>query len=187
MKQEKDHHPANIVKKQALGISRRMMFSALWEAVNNDLKDNQRRYLDIIRSAFEVEQVSGPHLKANKLIERFQDRHSRHRRQERSLPSRRPLSARSTSTYENIGHITASKLIEVLSVTSAVADWPEHQDDRRGAVSTSVPPPLKDYQQAGGLYEKKLADDYEVLVVPKGNGWRPSLPRRSQQGRFYDS
>ena len=31
----------------------------LWEAAekDNDLKDNQRRYLDIIRSAFEVEQV----------------------------------------------------------------------------------------------------------------------------------
>ena len=75
-------------------------------------------------------------------------------------------------TYENEGHITASKLIELLernfgggweSLPQSIQDIIESNFD----ISTTTLPKDR-LKKPGGLYEKKLADDYEVLVVPKG-------------------
>ena len=75
-------------------------------------------------------------------------------------------------TYENIGHVTATKLIEVLernfgggwdSLSQSIKDIIESGFD----ISTTTLPKDR-LKKPGGLYEKKLADDYEVLIVPKG-------------------
>lgn len=75
-------------------------------------------------------------------------------------------------TYENIRHISASKLVEVLernfgggweSLPQSVQDIIESGFD----VSTTTLPANR-LHKAGGLYEKKKADGYEVLEIPKG-------------------
>ena len=91
----------------------------LWEAAekDNDLKDNQRKYLDIIRSAFEMEKVTVDRPEVlDKLTERgfkigtfrIDDQNVKY------AIKKRPIMRVTDLTYENVGHITASKLIELL-------------------------------------------------------------------------
>ena len=149
----------------------------LWEAAekDNDLKDNQRKYLDTIRSAFEMEKITVDRPEVlDKLTERgfkigtfrIDDQNVKY------AIKKRPIMRVTDLTYENVGHITASKLIELLernfgggweSLRQSIQDILESHFD----LSTTTLPTLS-RQPAGGLYEKKLADDYEVLVVPKG-------------------
>ena len=58
MKNEKNITLKTLTKSSVWDLQENDVFR-LWEAAekDNDLKDNQRRYLDIIRSAFENEPV----------------------------------------------------------------------------------------------------------------------------------
>ena len=149
----------------------------LWEAAekDNDLKDNQRKYLDTIRSAFEMEKITVDRPEVlDKLTERgfkigtfrIDDQNVKY------AIKKRPIMRVTDLTYENVGHITASKLIELLernfgggweSLPQSIQDIIESNFD----ISTTTLPKDR-LKKPGGLYEKKLADDYEVLVVPKG-------------------
>ena len=91
----------------------------LWEAAekDNDLKDNQRKYLDTIRSAFEMEKITVDRPEVlDKLTERgfkigtfrIDDQNVKY------AIKKRPIMRVTDLTYENVGHITASKLIELL-------------------------------------------------------------------------
>ena len=76
-------------------------------------------------------------------------------------------------TYENIGHISAAKLIEVLernfgggwdSLSQSIQDIIQHGFD----ISTTTLP-MDRLHKKGGMYEKKVEDGFEVLEIPKGN------------------
>ena len=76
-------------------------------------------------------------------------------------------------TYENIGHISAAKLIEVLernfgggwdSLSQSIQDIIQHGFD----ISTTTLP-MDRLHKKGGMYEKKVDDGFEVLEIPKGN------------------
>ena len=58
MRNEKNITLKTLTKSSVWDLQENDVFR-LWEAAekDNDLKDNQRRYLDIIRSAFEIEPV----------------------------------------------------------------------------------------------------------------------------------
>lgn len=75
-------------------------------------------------------------------------------------------------TYENIHHISARKLIEVLernfgggwdSLSQSLQDIITSGFD----ISTTTLPKDR-LHKAGGLYQKKVDDGFEVLEVPKG-------------------
>ena len=75
-------------------------------------------------------------------------------------------------TYENIRHITASKLMEVLernfgggwdSLSQSIQDIIESGFE----ISTTTLPKDRLHKK-GGMYEKKVADGFEVLEVEKG-------------------
>ena len=75
-------------------------------------------------------------------------------------------------TYENSRHITAAKLIEVLdrnfgggwdSLSQSIQDIIESGFD----ISTTTLPKDRLHKK-GGMYEKKVADGFEVLEVSKG-------------------
>ena len=85
---------------------------------------------------------------------------------------KRPIVRVTDLTYENIRHITAAKLIEVLdrnfgggwdSLSQSIQDIIESGFD----ISTTTLPKDRLHKK-GGMYEKKIADGYEVLEVPKG-------------------
>ena len=176
MKQEKNITLKTLSKSSVWDIQENDVFR-LWEAAekDNDLKDNQRRYLDIIRSAFEVEQVK---VDRSEVIDKLTDRGFKigtlriDDKNEKFAIKKRPIMRVTDLTYENIGHVTATKLIEVLernfgggwdSLSQSIKDIIESGFD----ISTTTLPKDR-LKKPGGLYEKKLADDYEVLIVPKG-------------------
>ena len=75
-------------------------------------------------------------------------------------------------TYENIRHISAAKLIEVLdrnfgggwdSLSQSIKDIIESGFD----ISTTTLPKDRLHKK-GGMYEKKVEDGFEVLEVEKG-------------------
>lgn len=149
----------------------------LWEAAekDNDLKDNQRKYLDTIRSAFEIEKIT---VDRPEVLDKYVARGFKigtFRLDDQNVKyaiKKRPIMRVTDLTYENVGHITASKLIELLernfgggweSLPQSIQDIIESAFD----ISTTTLPKDR-LKKPGGLYEKKLADDYEVLVVPKG-------------------
>ncbi len=176
MKKEKSLTLKTLTKSGVWDIQENDVFR-LWEAAekDSDLKDNQRKYLETIRSAFEMEpvKVDKPEV-VNKLVERgfkigyfrIDDTNVKY------AIKKRPIMRVTDLTYENISHITAAKLVEVLernfgggweSLPQSIQDIIESGFD----ISTTTLPKDR-LKKPGGLYEKKLADDYEVLVVPKG-------------------
>lgn len=164
--------------------------STVWDVQENDifrmleiadkdveLKEELRRITDIIRSAFMIEEVKDD----NKLI------HDKYVKQGYKIGTvkvgddtkitwaikKRPIVRVTDLTYENIRHITAAKLIEVLdrnfgggwdSLSQSIQDIIESGFD----ISTTTLPKDRLHKK-GGMYEKKVADGYEVLEVEKGS------------------
>ena len=176
MKKEKTLTLKTLTKSGVWDIQENDVFR-LWEMAekDNDLKDNQRKYLETIRSAFEMEPITVDRPEViDKLTERgfkvgtfrIDDANVKY------AIKKRPIMRVTDLTYENISHISAAKLIEVLernfgggweSLPQSIQDIIESGFD----ISTTTLPKDR-LKKPGGLYEKKLADDYEVLVVPKG-------------------
>ena len=176
MKKEKTLTLKTLTKSGVWDIQENDVFR-LWEMAekDNDLKDNQRKYLETIRSAFEMEPIK---VDRPEVIDKLTDRGFKigtFRIDDANVKyaiKKRPIMRVTDLTYENISHITASKLIEVLernfgggweSLPQSIQDIIESGFD----ISTTTLPKDR-LKKPGGLYEKKLADDYEVLVVPKG-------------------
>ena len=163
--------------------------STVWDVQENDIfrlleaaekdaemKDNVRHYADIIRSAFMIEDISREPQMVRAKFEKLGYKVGQVRLDEglRSTWAikKRPISRVTDLTYENIRHITAAKLIEVLernfgggwdSLSQSIKDVIENGFD----ISTTTLPKDRLHKK-GGMYEKKVEDGFEVLEVPKG-------------------
>ena len=150
----------------------------LWEGAEKDadINDNVRHYMDIIRSAFSIEEVL---VDRPEVIKKYEDRGCHVGMikvddvQKKYAIKKKPIPRVTDLTYENIHHITAAKLIEVLernfgggweSLSQSIRDIIESGFD----ISTTTLPKDR-LKKPGGMYEKKLADDFEVLEIPKGS------------------
>ncbi len=140
-----------------------------------DLKDSLRRYVDIIRSAFMIEEI-----KDDKII---REKYTKQGYKVGTIKvgddmkvtwaiKKRPILRVTDLTYENVRHITAVKLMEVLernfgggwdSLSQSIQDIIESGFD----ISTTTLPKDRLHKK-GGMYEKKIADGYEVLEIAKG-------------------
>ena len=182
MKKEKTLTLKTLTKSSVWEIQENDVFR-LWEAAEKDvdLKDNQRRYIDIIRSAFEVEEIKvDKPIVIDKYIQRgfkigelrIDDAAVKY------AIKKRPILRVTDLTYENIHHISATKLIEVLernfgggweSLPQSIQDIIQSGFD----ISTTTLPKDR-LHKPGGLYEKKVDDGYEVLEIPKGT-WTEAI------------
>ena len=133
----------------------------LWEAAEKDadIKDNTRHYIDIVEKAYIIRKVPS---------------YARNLRNElkKSRVKKRPILRVTDLTYENIRHITTSKLLEVIdrnfgggwdSLSQSIQDIIESGFD----ISTTTLPKDR-LRKPGGMYEKKVADGFEVLEIAKG-------------------
>ena len=150
----------------------------MWEAAEKeaDLKDNMRHYTDIIKSAFDMEEVKSDMPEVTKKYEARGFKVGIIRIDEGSKVKmaikKRAILRVTDLTYENIHHISAAKLIEVLdrnfgggweSLSQSIRDIIETGFD----ISTTTLPADR-LHKAGGMYEKKLNDGFEVLEISKG-------------------
>lgn len=150
----------------------------LWEGAEKDaeVKDNVRHYVDIIRSAFMIEEINGdsPIMKTKYEKQGYKVGQLRVDEEKKITWAikKKPIMRVTDLTYENIRHITAAKLIEVLdrnfgggwdSLSQSIKDIIESGFD----ISTTTLPKDRLHKK-GGMYEKKIEDGFEVLEVAKG-------------------
>lgn len=151
----------------------------LWEGVekDTDARDDLRHYQDIIRSAFLIEELSDDSEINRKRYEKQGYKVGQIRVDDSSSVTwaiKKKTIVRITDlTYENIRHISAAKLVEVLernfgggweSIPQSIQDIIESAFD----ISTTTLPKDRLHKK-GGMYEKKVNDGYEVLEVEKGS------------------
>lgn len=153
----------------------------IWEECDKDtdLRENSHRYIDNVRSAFDVEFITNERPDE---IQRYESRGFKCGElrigdtKKQVAIKKHPISKITDLTYENIRHISVNKLLEVIdnnfgggwdSISQSIKDIIESGFD----ISTSTMP--KKMAQ-GGMYRKKVADGFEVLQIEKGN-WVESI------------
>lgn len=150
----------------------------IWESVvkDADAKENTRRFLDIVKTAFELEEVK---VDKPEVIKKYQARDFKVAQisvdedtKVKWAVKKKPILRITDLTYENIHHISAVKLIEVLernfgggweSISQSIRDIIESGFD----ISTTTLPQDR-LKKKGSMYDKKVADGFEVLEIPKG-------------------
>ena len=163
--------------------------SSVWDLQENDvfrmlesgakdaeIRENLRHYVDIIRSAFMMEELKDDDKVVKQKYTKLGYKVSAVKTGEDTkiiwAVKKRPIMRVTDLTYENIRHITAAKLVEVLernfgggwdSLSQSIQDIIESGFD----ISTTTLPKDRLHKK-GGMYEKKVADGYEVLEVSKG-------------------
>ena len=151
----------------------------MWEAACKDaeVKENVKHYLQIFKSAFFVEDLREDSAPVRKSFEARGYKVAVIKFDEAMkfvwAIKKRPISRVTDLTYENIRHITAAQLLEVIdrnfgggwdSLSQSVQDVIQSGFD----ISTTTLPKDRLHKK-GGMYEKKVADGYEVLEVEKGS------------------
>lgn len=152
----------------------------MWEAASKDaeVKENVTHYLDIFKSAFLIEEIKEDVMLVKKSYEKRGYKVTQIKFDENMkfawAIKKRPIMRVTDLTYENIRHISAAKLIEVLdrnfgggwdSLSQSIQDIILSGFD----ISTTTLPKDRLHKK-GGMYEKKVQDGFEVLEVEKG-GW----------------
>ena len=178
MKKEKTLTLKSLTKSNVWDIQENDVFR-LWEAAekDSDLKDNQRHYIDVIKSAFNIEEVK---VDKPEVVAKYEARGFKiglvrldDSNKVKWAIKKKPIMRVTDLTYENIHHISASKLMEVLdrnfgggwdSLSQSIKDIIESGFD----ISTTTLPKDRLHKK-GGLYEKKVADGFDVLEVSKGS------------------
>ena len=151
----------------------------MWEGAEKDadVLENVRHYVDIIRSAFMIEEIADSEpAPVKKKYEKQGYKVAQVKLDDNKKVTwaikKRPIMRVTDLTYENIRHISAAKLIEVLdrnfgggweSLSQSIKDIIESGFD----ISTTTLPKDRLHKK-GGMYEKKVADGFDVLEVSKG-------------------
>lgn len=177
MKQQKTLTLKTLTKSNVWELEENDIFR-MWETAEkeSDFKDNRNHYIDVIRSAFEIEEIK---IDKPEVIKKYEARgfkvaniHFDDNDSKKWGVKKRPINRITDLTYENIRHISAAKLMEVLdrnfgggwdSLSQSVKDIIESGFD----ISTTTLPKDR-LHKVGGMYEKKVNDGYDVLEIPKG-------------------
>lgn len=152
----------------------------MWETAVKDaeVKDSIYHYIDIFKSAFLIEEIKDDALLAKKSYEKQGYKVAQIKFDENQKHTwaikKRPIMRVTDLTYENIRHISATKLLEVIdrnfgggwdSLSQSIQDIILSGFD----ISTTTLPKDRLHKK-GGMYEKKVNDGFEVLEIEKG-GW----------------
>ncbi len=143
---------------------------------DSDTKDNIHHYLEIIKSAFDIEEIK---VDRPEVIKKYEGRGFKigsmrveDGNKQKIGIKKRPIMRVTDLTYENIRHITAAKLMEVIdrnfgggwdSLSQSIQDIILSGFD----ISTTTLPKDRIHKH-GGMYENKIADGYDVLEIEKG-------------------
>ena len=173
----------NLTKSNVWDIQESDVFR-LWAQAERDadLKDNEHHYIDVLKSAFTIEEVK---VDKPEVIKKYEDRGYQVgtiRLDESTVVKwalkKKPILRITDLTWENIHHISAQKLIEVLernfgggweSLPQSVQDIIQSGFD----ISTTTLPTAR-LKKPGGLYDKKTSDGFEVLEISKGS-WTEAI------------
>jgi len=177
MAQEKPLTLKTLTKSVAWDLQENDIFR-LWKDAEKDadIKENQRHYFDIIRAAFEVEEIT---IDKPVVIQKYEARGFKvgqlkvsDKDEKKWAVKKRPISRVTDLTYENIRHISTAQLLDVIdknfgggwdSLSQSIQDIILSGFD----ISTTTLPSNR-LHNPGGMYEKKVEDGFDVLVIAKG-------------------
>ena len=164
-------------KSNVWGIQENDVFR-MWEAAEKDadLKDNARHYMDVIKSAFDVEEIK---IDKPEVVKKYEERgfktgsiRMEDNTKVKLAIKKHPIMRVTDLTSENIRHLSAAKIIEVLnrnfgggweSLSQSIKDIIESGFE----VSTTILPKDRLHKK-GGMYDKKVEEGFEVLEIEKG-------------------
>lgn len=151
----------------------RMLQSAEKDA---ELKENLSHYIDIIKTAFDLEEIK---IDKPEVIKKYEARGMKvgvlktgEDGKMKIAVKKHPITRVTDLTYENIRHISAAQLIDVLdknfgggwdSLSQSIKDIIETGFD----ISTTTLP-VNRLHKAGSMYDKKTKDGFEVLEIARG-------------------
>lgn len=156
----------------------------LWDAAEKDidLTDNVRQYTSIIKSAFEIEdiKIDKPEIIAKYEAHGFKIGEVKIDNNERVkwAIKKRPIMRVTDLTYDNIHHISAEKLIEVLERNFG-GGWDSLSQNVKDIITSgfdisTTTLPKDRLHKVGGLYETKVANGFQVLEIEKGT-WTEAI------------
>jgi len=141
-----------------------------------DIKENINHYIDIIKSAFDLEEIS---VDRPEVIKKYESRGFKvgtvrvdEGQKVKTALKKHSIMRVTDLTYENIRHISAAKLMEIIdrnfgggweSLSQSIQDIILSGFD----ISTTTLPKDR-LHKPGGMYEKKVADGFDVLEITKG-------------------
>lgn len=169
--------------------------SSVWDLQENDvvrmlqgaekdaeLKENLTHYTDIIKTAFDLEEIK---IDRPEVVKKYEARgmkvgvlQNSEGEKRKIAVKKRPITRVTDLTYENIRHISAAKLIDVLdknfgggwdSLSQSIKDIIESGFD----ISTTTLPATR-MHKAGSMYDKKVKDGFEVLEIQRG-AWSEAI------------
>ena len=167
----------NLTKSTVWDIQENDVFR-LWSQAERDadLKDNENHYLDVIKSAFTLEEVK---VDRPEVIAKYEERGYKIGQIKlddstvvKWAIKKKPINRISDLTKDNIHRISARKIIDVLegnfgggweSLSQSVKDIIESGFE----VSTTVLPKDRLHKK-GGMFDKKTEDGFEALEIEKG-------------------
>ena len=186
--------------------------SSVWDIQENDVfrmfdaatkdaevKENVNHYVNIFKSAFLIEELPDDSAPTKKSYEKRGYKVAAIKFDEGRhylwAIKKRPITRVTDLTYENIRHISAAKLVEVLernfgggwdSLSQSIQDIIQSGFD----ISTTTLPKDRLHKK-GGMYDKKVQVVFEVLEVPKG-GWVEAIfaklkPEQEKPKMLYKS
>ena len=177
MKQQKGLTLKTLTKSNVWAVMENDIFRMLAAAEKDaEFKDNPNHFITIIKCAFEVEEVK---VDRPEVIAKYEARGfkvgSVKINDDKTVKwaiKKRPIQRVTDLTYENIRHISAAKLLEVIdrnfgggweSLSQSIQDIIESGFE----ISTTTLPKDR-LHKSGGMYEKKVNDGFEVLEIAKG-------------------
>lgn len=151
---------------------------ALWvhPDKDDDVAEHYKHYFDVIRTAFDIEEIK---VDKPEIIKKFEERGMRvgvisiNDKERKYGIKKRPINRVTDLTYENIHHISAAKLLEVIDRNFG-GGWDSLNQGIKDIIlagfdiSTTTLPKDR-IRKPGGLYEIKMEDGFEVLEIEKGN------------------
>lgn len=149
----------------------------MWAKPDKDdaVGEHGRHYMDIIKTAFDVEELKTDN---PDILRKFEDRGMRigiiplKDKEQKWAIKKRAISKVTDLSYENIHHISAAKLLEVIdrnfgggweSLNQGIKDIILSAFD----ISTTTLPKER-LRKPGGLYDIKVNDGFDVLEIEKG-------------------
>lgn len=150
----------------------------MWEAGEKeiDARENHRHYLDVIKSAFELEEVK---VDKPEVIKKYEERGYKvgfmrmaDGHKVKWAVKKRAITRITDLTADNIRHISSAKLLEVIERNFG-GGWESMSQSVRNIIETAfdistTTLPRERLHKTGGLYQKKVDDGYDVLEIEKG-------------------
>ncbi|MCD7713680.1 MAG: hypothetical protein LUI08_01925 [Prevotella sp.] len=183
-----------LTKKTVWDIQENDVFRLWREAEKDaDLKDNKRHYLDIILSAFELTELPSTRADAVRKFERqgYKVGFMKGLGNDEAKwgVRKRKITRVGELTYDNIHHITAAELLQIIDRNFG-GGWDSLTERTQDIIRSyfdisSTTLPKNRLRNKGGIYEKRTAEKYEVLEIPKGT-WVEVIFAKEKQTIYVD-